>query len=106
MVTIRKAVHSDAEILWKIRTEAIRRICARIYSEEVIEKWSATLMPHDWESYLEEKQAIVAVRNEKAVGFGLVDLDTQSLEALFVWPDMAGKGVGRALVAELEDFAL
>ena len=36
----------------------------------------------------------------------MVDLDTQSVEAVFVSPPATGKGIGRTLLCELEDLAM
>jgi len=105
MVIIRNATISDAVALWAIRTDAIAQVCARVYSAEVIEKWLAVPMPACWGQVLVDKQALVASRDKQAVGFGILDIKAQTIEAVFVSPGHAGTGIGRRILTALETLA-
>lgn len=106
MISIRNATDSDAGKLWDIRSRAIGIICSRSYDAETIEKWLAISMPDDWGHTLEEKGAIVAMHRGEIAGFGIADLEAQTIEAVFVSPHLAGRGIGRRLLDELEQLAI
>jgi len=105
MVIIRNATISDAVALWAIRTDAIAQICARAYRAEVIKKWLAVPMPACWGQVLVDKQGLVATRDNQAVGFGILDIKAQKIEAVFVSPGQAGTGIGRRILTALETLA-
>ncbi|MCG9732083.1 GNAT family N-acetyltransferase [Shewanella sp. Isolate13] len=49
---------------------------------------------------------MVFEQDGKLLGFGFIDVETACLESLFVTPQSAGQGVGKALAIELERQAL
>lgn len=106
MIRIRKAEGHESEALWALRAAAIRRHCSPVYDAAVIRRWLATPMPDDWGRILLEKEALVAEVDGLLAGFGQVDLATRTLEALFVAPAYAGRGVGGRLLRALESFAV
>lgn len=106
MVIIRNAAPADAVALWAIRTDAIAQVCARVYTAEVIEKWLSVPMPACWGQVLVDKQSLVATEEKQAVGFGILDIKAQTIEAVFVSPSQAGKGIGRRMLTALEALAI
>jgi ribosomal protein S18 acetylase RimI-like enzyme len=47
--------------------------------------------------------AWMAIAEDRAVGFSMVDLEDATLFSLFVRPEYEGRGIGRALMAQAED---
>jgi len=61
------------------------------------------------EDYLEEMQKevfVVAEREDRIVGFGAIDLNSQVIESLFVDPAFTRQGIATQLVALMESLAV
>jgi putative acetyltransferase len=104
-LVLRPARREDARVLWDLRTRSIRTLCAPFYPAEDVARWAATPMTHRFDEMLLAVSAVVADADGLAVGFGFIDRDDAELAAAYVDPDHARRGVGRRLVAALEDDA-
>lgn len=103
---IRFAKKSDTGKVWQLRSEAILTSCVPDYSAEIASKWANSPMPQEFDKVLLKLKALVFEQDGKLLGFGFIDVETASLESLFVAPQSAGKGVGKALTIELERQAI
>ena len=113
-LTIRAATEADAENIYKIHTTAIRAKCSTHYSTEDVNVWVARQDIAKYLPFIKENEIIVAEHAEggKILGFGHLTSDlgdtkesdgkTVQIRGLFVDPDCGIKGVGTALVKELE----
>jgi GNAT superfamily N-acetyltransferase len=101
-LTIRKATADDAAAAWAIRNAAIRQACRGFYADELLEQWTAGEMTDEFIEFVVQ-QFYVATVNGVVVGTGMIDLSDGRLDAVFVQPDMMGKGIGERIVAFCED---
>lgn len=104
MLTLRPALPADSAALWELRTRAVRISCASHYTREQIAAWSATPEPPTYAAMLSQA-SVVASDGASLAGYGMLNLDKQEVEAVFVDPACAGMGIGRRLMAALETIA-
>lgn len=105
-VHYRKASAADREGIWRVHTAAIRQTCASHYSPQQIESWAGLLSPQSYDRALAEQELLVAVdEGGQVLGFGQLDLIKSEIEAIYVDPARGGRGIGRALLAALEQSA-
>lgn len=100
-----RAVHpDDATAILRVHEQSIRELGPTGYAPEEVESWAAGLRA---EGYVEKKAfgdtTLVAVAESRVVGFG--SLKNQEVNALYVAPEMARRGVGSALLQSLEAIA-
>ncbi len=101
-LTIRKATAEDAAAAWAIRNAAIRHACNGFYVDDLIQQWTAGEMTGEFVEFVVH-QFYVATVNGVVAGTGFVDLCSGRVDAVFVRPDMMGKGIGKRIVASCED---
>ncbi|ACS86776.1 GNAT family N-acetyltransferase [Musicola paradisiaca] len=103
-ITIRKARRDDAPAAFDIRNRAIRHGCRNDYSAEQLQRWTdgplsegfANTVTHHF--YVAEITGVV-------VATGMINLYTGMIDALFVKPEVMGKGVGKQVLHHLETLA-
>jgi putative acetyltransferase len=106
-LVIRQFVASDAEAWIGVHHAAVRVIAAGDYSQAMIDAWT----PPASARMIEHLQAgpsgtkIVAELDGEMAGIAELVPDKGELRACYVSPDFARRGVGKALVAELEALA-
>jgi putative acetyltransferase len=104
---IRKFAGSDAEAWLVLHHAAVHVIAARDYSRAVIDAWAPPISAR----MIEDLQAgppgtrIVAELDGAMAGIGELAPRNSELRACYVSPGFARRGVGRALMAELEALA-
>ena len=84
-ITLRPTLPADIDALWALRTLAVRVGCATHYAPEQIAVWTASPVPDAYAAML--------------------DVDKHEVDAVFVDPARAGLGIGKRLLAALEDLA-
>jgi len=110
-VTIRDAKETDTDIIWRIHTGCIEKVCSSHYSKEEIESWARRWRPDKYVQFIRKEEFILAVHEDNVVGFGHLgacedhEKFPQGIEAevkgLYVSPEAAGRGIGKALFEEL-----
>ncbi len=103
---IRNARIEDAKEIVSFNKQTIRRVNAKDYPKEVIEKWSRALNVVHFRKRFKEgnRKVFVAVEGKQLVGFVAVNLEKLSIRALYVHPDFIGRGIGKKLLKKGEDF--
>lgn len=107
-LTIRDAIEGDVDDIYNIHTEAIRKKCPSHYGTEDIDVWVARQNKAKYLPSIAAREIVVAEKLGKVVGFGHLldckesDWKTMQIRGLFVLPDCGVKGVGSALMKELE----
>ncbi len=101
-VTIRKAMADDAADAWAIRNAAIRHACKGFYPAELLERWTGGEMTDEFVEFV-VRQFHVATVNGMVVGTGCISFDNGQVDAIFVRPEMMGRGIGKRLVAFCEE---
>jgi len=110
-IRIRAAIESDAEQVARALFDAIRITASASYSSEVIESWA--LAPD--EQRCAQIRSVIAGTDELCrvaeedgiiVGFGSIVPAASELRAVYVRPDVGRRGIGSALLCELETMAV
>ncbi|WP_251373794.1 GNAT family N-acetyltransferase [Janthinobacterium sp. JC611] len=104
-ITLRPALPFDIAALWALRTVAVRVGCATHYAPEQIEVWTASPVPDGYAAMLAAGGGVVAMQGEAIAGYAMLDIDKHEVDAVFVDPALAGLGIGRRLLAALEQLA-
>ncbi|WP_426076803.1 GNAT family N-acetyltransferase [Janthinobacterium sp. PSPC3-1] len=105
MIALRPALPLDIDALWALRTLAVRISCATHYSAEQVAVWSASPVPAGYADLLAAGGGIVAVHDGVIASYAMLDLDQHEVDAVFVDPAQGGLGIGKRLLAALEDLA-
>ncbi|EPL8003558.1 GNAT family N-acetyltransferase [Klebsiella aerogenes] len=98
MLTIRAYSEDDFPALCAIFLRAVRETASRDYSPAQIAAW-AQVDESRWRQKLADSQVLVAVIDNQPVGF--ITAVNDYIDLLFVSPDYARRGIGRALLSQL-----
>ena len=104
-ITLRPALDSDIDALWALRTVAVRVSCATHYAPEQIAVWTATPVPPAYAAMLAAGGGIVAMLDDAITSYAMLDVIKDEVDAVFVDPARAGLGIGKRLLAALEQLA-
>lgn len=102
---VRRARAEDVPIVAEIHRRSILALCATAYPPEVLQRWVDGRPPDRHRKLFEQKHVVVCERDGEVLGFGIVDLEGGRVFAVYVTPTAARGGVGRLLLATLEDAA-
>lgn len=92
----------DAPALWVLRTRCVRELCRSHYPPELIARWSASPAPPRYAALIEQGGCVVADdAHGRLLGYGILVLQDNEVDALFVAPEQAGKGLGQAVLERL-----
>lgn len=101
-MTLRQAEPKEAEILWNVRNQAIRFGCQSSYDADVIARWTPEGMPEHYRHMVVANPFYVVENdNGEIVATGYLDLETQSVEAIFTLPSASGKGLATQIINAL-----
>jgi putative acetyltransferase len=108
-IVIRRMRLEDARSFLEVHRAAVRGIAATDYAPVVIEAWAPLpITDKVVENFLanpENELRLVAEVAGEIVGIGAIVLEKAELRACYVMPKMVRKGVGSALVREIERIA-
>jgi putative acetyltransferase len=100
---LRPAVPVDAPALWAVHTRAVRHLAAAHYTPAQVDAWSARTTPASYAEPIVAGCLVVAADPDgRVAGYGELAPDEGVIRAVYVDPDYARRGVGRALVQALE----
>lgn len=102
---IRKAAIDDAQACFAIRREAIRAQCGGHYPLADLDIWTSGVMSATFAQRVAD-YFYVAVADGHEIGTAMIDLATGKIDAVFVLPAYMGRGIGRALMGQMERLAL
>jgi putative acetyltransferase len=105
MFVIRRARQEDNEAIRRVHIRAVREIAKSHYTQEEIEAWAVPRKLEHYESSIREKEFYVAEENSEVVGFGTLNQETCEVEAVYVSPETARRGVGSEILRTLEERA-
>ncbi|WP_309129629.1 GNAT family N-acetyltransferase [Microbacterium sp.] len=102
-VTIRDYRAGDAAATLRVFIEAITVTASADYSPEQITAWARPEQRHldDWDRSMSARSGFVALVRGVVAGFSDVSGDGH-VDMMFVSPASSGRGVGRALMREIE----
>jgi GNAT superfamily N-acetyltransferase len=93
---IRTATRDDAAAIHDLHTRSVKGLWGTHYSEAQIGGWIAGRSPEGYVPAISREELFVAEADSELLGFGHAAND--SVKAIFVDPDVAGTGVGTALL--------
>ena len=103
-----RELRADEGLLFRqIHHAAVHGLAAGHYPQAILDKWSAPVRDGQQAQPRREGQIrLVAELDGQAVGIGALFPDKSELDAVYVLPSAARKGVGTALVTEIERLAV
>ncbi|MEG2805632.1 GNAT family N-acetyltransferase [Stenotrophomonas sp.] len=104
-VRLRPGRVDEADALWVLRTRCVRELCSAAYPPEVIAPWAASPPPAQYAGLIAQGGGVVAEDGAgQVLGYGIIDVANNEIDALFVDPACGGRGIGQILMQAL--FAL
>jgi putative acetyltransferase len=107
-VVVRPMRDDEARLFLEIHGRSIRGLAAAHYSADVIDAWAAPVTDESVQGFLmnpDNEIRLLAEIDGQPVGLGALVVDNAELRACYVVPEAARKGVGLALVKEMERIA-
>src|SRR3984885_2144092 len=108
-LTIREMRSEDARAFLEVHHRAVRELAADSYPSDVIEAWAPLpITKEDVQvvcSNAEQKFRLVAELNGEIIGIGCLFLQNNELRACSVLPAASRRGVGSAVLREIERLA-
>jgi putative acetyltransferase len=106
MVVIRRATEEDVEAVGDVHRRSIRGICGARYPPDVIEAWAEPRRPEHYAKAVRDKEFFVAEdEGGRVVGFGVLNVESREVEAVYVSPEVTRRGVGLKIMRALEERA-
>jgi len=110
IVLIREAVEGDAASILRVHYAAVHFTASTSYEETILDQWSSIVTEERIQKYATRPNAqkevtLVAEVDKQVVGFGALILETRELRAVYVSPYFSRRGVGNAILQELEKIA-
>ncbi len=100
MIGIRRATDDDRVAIARLHEASIRALGPAGYTAEEVDSWAAGVYP---QNYPLEQEVYVAVDDGEVVAFG--HYDHGEIMAVYVDPSHVHRGVGRLMMAKLEEVA-
>ena len=107
-VIVRPMRPDEGRTFLDIHARSVRGLAAQHYPPEVIDGWAARVTDESIRGLMRNQDSeirLLAELDGEPVGLGALVLSTSELRACYVAPKAARKGVGAALVAEIERIA-
>lgn len=105
---IRELRHGEERLFLELHAQSIRGLAAGQYPPEVIDAWCVAPTEENLANFVknpDHEQRLFAEIDGKVVGLAALVIKDSELRACYVLPEAARKGVGTALVREMERLA-
>ena len=100
MIALRRATDADRVAIARLHEASIRAFGPRTYTADEVDSWAAGVSPSN---YMLDQQVYVAVDGEDVIAFG--HYARGEIMAVYVEPSRVRGGVGRMMMAKLEEVA-
>ena len=104
MLTIRKAIESDTQVIYDLRKRAIVEKCSGSYSEEQLSLWTQGEVSEGFTQDVVSTFYVSEI-DDQVIGSGKLNTETGMVDAIFVEPDFFGRGAAKQMLAFLEELA-
>jgi putative acetyltransferase len=107
-ILVRGMRPEEARRFLEIHHAAVRGLAANDYPAAVVEAWAPAITDARMERFLGNRDGeirLIAIVDDEPVGIGAVVVRGSELRACYVAPAAARRGVGSAIVAEIERVA-
>ncbi|QEM84156.1 GNAT family N-acetyltransferase [Halomonas binhaiensis] len=100
----REATSDDAADQAEVFHHAVMQGTSRHYTMAQRQAWASALSRDAsvWMDRQSRYRTLVAECDRRCVGFVELDMEKANVEMLYVWPSLAGMGIGRSLLALAE----
>jgi putative acetyltransferase len=107
LIHIRTGTLEDRPRIRELHVASIRELCSKSYSASQIETWAGFLTPDRYTAVITDGQRrfVVAEIGNRVAGFGQFHPAAAEVEAIYVDPEHAGRGIGNALMGHIEGLA-
>ena len=102
----------DALAILEVQRSAIRQTAVSAYNPAIIDEWAPAVIVRErvetFQRWIERGKELIVVATDsdgKIIGFGSIVPANSELRAVYVAAACSGHGVGRALLARLEELA-
>jgi putative acetyltransferase len=107
---VRRATETDAPSVIKTHYAAVHETASSSYAPAILDEWSGANIDQRIENWTTRPNAsaeitVVAELDGQIVGFGGLIPETRELCAVYVSPNLARRGIGTALMKEIEKIA-
>ncbi|CDX41234.1 Acetyltransferase, GNAT family [Mesorhizobium sp. SOD10] len=102
-LNIRRATDGDAEAVSRVIVAALRQTNAKHYTPDIIARVEQNFSPSAMLQFFKKRYVLVAAATDRIVG--TASLDGTTVRSVFVDPQLQGVGVGRRLMAAIEEAA-
>jgi GNAT superfamily N-acetyltransferase len=102
-ITIRRADLADSDPISQVVLDALRATNAKDYTPEIIARVAGSFSPEGIAALMARRDVFVALEGSQIVG--TASLDGKVVRTVFVAPDCQRKGIGIALMGEIERLA-
>jgi putative acetyltransferase len=107
MLTVRELRADEDLIFRQIHHAAVHGLAPGHYSEPILDQWSPPIRDGEQAQPRREGQIrLIAELDGEPVGIGALFPDRSELDAVYVLPSAARRGVGTVLVREIERIAI
>jgi putative acetyltransferase len=106
---VRRATREDSRAYIDIHHRSVRGLASGHYGADVIDAWARPVSAndlHDLERNDDGEIRLIAELGGSAVGIGALVVADSELRACYVLPEAARRGVGAAIVREIERIAI
>jgi putative acetyltransferase len=110
--SLRRGLPDDARAILEAHRSAVRGTASSYYSQAVIDEWGADhLAPErisNFERWIERGEEVIVVAvtsTDEVIGFGSIVPDNSELRAVYVATEYGRRGIGRAILSQLETLA-
>ena len=101
-MNIRRYAKDESDQVWDVIFQATHVSIARDYHSDLVHRWAPLDRDMDeWAERLEETNPFVAMEDGKVVGMAELVADG-FIDCFYVLPTYQGKGIGKALLSEIE----
>lgn len=107
MNSLRVATPEDAPAIMRVHVDSIRALGPAAYDDVQVAAWAEKGDPADhYPIERDDHHLVVAERGNRIVGYGHLVPENEEVRAVYVHPDAVRDGVGSAILAHLEGYAL
>ncbi len=102
---VREANKDDCEAIYKVHVSAINGLPRGVQGSEGVQEWLQTRKPSVYEQEMQSETFVVAEDNGEIVGWSALSIPKAEITNVFVDPAHHRRGIGAAMLAELEAVA-